>query len=385
MRIRNALLAMTSMVALPSFAMASTITGPYIDMAGGYNLVQHQSARVGTDRSIKRADTKEYGKMHFGTGFNGYLSAGYGFGNGLRLEVEGAYNQTHVNRLGGGFAGDASRRAHGKSEGYGALVNVLYDIDLGMFGLNNFPVTPFVGIGAGYMWQNYRGVYNRATGRPAGGGFNNTTGGLAAQGIVGAAYDIPGVPGLAVTTQYRFLGQAGSSGGGSNGRHYLHPEGKRGDRVGYGTRYTHQFMLGLRYAFNNAPPPPPPAPHVVVPPPAQAARTYLVFFDWDKSNLTGRARDIVAQAAQASTHVQTTRIEVNGYTDNSAAHPGPRGEKYNMGLSLRRANSVKAELIRLGVPATAIDIHGYGDANPLVATAKNTREPQNRRVEIILK
>ncbi|WP_048859361.1 OmpA family protein, partial [Novacetimonas hansenii] len=80
----------------------------------------------------------------------------------------------------------------------------------------------------------------------------------------------------------------------------------------------------------------------------------------------------------------TTRIEVNGYTDNSAAQPGPRGQQYNMGLSLRRANSVKAELIRDGVPANAIDIQGYGEAHPLVPTGPDTREPQNRRVEIIL-
>lgn len=106
-----------------------------------------------------------------------------------------------------------------------------------------------------------------------------------------------------------------------------------------------------------------------------------MFFDWDKSNLTGRAREIVAQAAQASTHVQTTRIEVNGYTDNSAAHPGARGQKYNQGLSVRRAQSVKAELIRDGVPAAAIDIHGYGEQHPLVPTGPNTREPQNRRVK----
>ena len=56
-----------------------------------------------------------------------------------------------------------------------------------------------------------------------------------------------------------------------------------------------------------------------------------------------------------------------------------------MGLSLRRAQSVKAELIRDGVPAAAVDIHGYGEQKPLVPTGPNTREPQNRRVEIILK
>ncbi|TPW34480.1 OmpA family protein, partial [Oecophyllibacter saccharovorans] len=132
----------------------------------------------------------------------------------------------------------------------------------------------------------------------------------------------------------------------------------------------------------------PPAPPVVVapiPPAPTPARTYLVFFDWDRYNLTSRAREIVAQAAQASTHVQTTRIEVNGYTDTSHAGSAAAGARYNMGLSLRRANSVKAELIRDGVPASAIDIHGYGESHPLVATGPNSREPQNRRVEIILR
>ncbi|MFT8677993.1 OmpA family protein, partial [Gluconacetobacter sp.] len=128
----------------------------------------------------------------------------------------------------------------------------------------------------------------------------------------------------------------------------------------------------------------PPAVEPAAPAPAQT-RTYLVFFDWDKSGLSDRARAIVSTAAQASTHTQTTRIEVNGYTDNSAAHPGPRGAHYNMALSLRRAQAVQAELIRDGVPGTAIDIHGFGEDHPLVPTGPNTREPQNRRVEIILK
>jgi outer membrane protein OmpA-like peptidoglycan-associated protein len=104
-----------------------------------------------------------------------------------------------------------------------------------------------------------------------------------------------------------------------------------------------------------------------------------VFFDWDRADLTDRARQIVAEAAQASTHVQTTRIEVNGYTDLSGT------AAYNQRLSVRRAQSVEAELVKDGVPASEISIHGYGESNPLVPTAKGVREPQNRRVEIILK
>jgi outer membrane protein OmpA-like peptidoglycan-associated protein len=55
---------------------------------------------------------------------------------------------------------------------------------------------------------------------------------------------------------------------------------------------------------------------------------------------------------------------------------------YNQKLSVRRADAVKAELVRLGVPAASITAIGRGESNPLVPTADGVREPQNRRVEI---
>jgi outer membrane protein OmpA-like peptidoglycan-associated protein len=142
------------------------------------------------------------------------------------------------------------------------------------------------------------------------------------------------------------------------------------------------FYYG-RLSYNWGAPPPAP-PQMPEPPPAVApapipVRTYLVFFDWDRADLTQRAKQIVASAAEASTHVRTTQIEVNGYTDLSGT------AAYNQKLSVRRALTVKAELVHDGVAAGEIDIHGFGETNPLVPTAKGVREPQNRRVEIILK
>jgi outer membrane protein OmpA-like peptidoglycan-associated protein len=110
-----------------------------------------------------------------------------------------------------------------------------------------------------------------------------------------------------------------------------------------------------------------------------AARTYLVFFDWDRADLTDRARQIVAEAAQATTRVQVTRIEVSGHTDTTGT------ARYNQALSVRRADNVAAELVRLGVPREAITTQGYGFSRPLVSTGPNVREPQNRRVEIVLR
>jgi outer membrane protein OmpA-like peptidoglycan-associated protein len=113
-------------------------------------------------------------------------------------------------------------------------------------------------------------------------------------------------------------------------------------------------------------------------PAPEPARTSLVFFDWDRADLTTRAQQIISEAAQASTHVQTTKIAVNGYTDLSGT------AEYNQKLSVRRAETVQAELVRDGVAANEITIKGFGESNPLVPTAPGVREPQNRRVEIIL-
>ena len=55
-----------------------------------------------------------------------------------------------------------------------------------------------------------------------------------------------------------------------------------------------------------------------------------------------------------------------------------------MGLGLRRANAVKNELVKAGVPAANIVVVSRGESMPLVQTADGVREPQNRRVEIVL-
>lgn len=94
--------------------------------------------------------------------------------------------------------------------------------------------------------------------------------------------------------------------------------------------------------------------------------------------LNARARQIVAEAAQNATHVQVTRIEVAGHTDSTGT------PAYNLALSRRRAEAVAAELVNRGVARQAIAIQAFGETKPLVATADGVREPQNRRVEIVL-
>jgi outer membrane protein OmpA-like peptidoglycan-associated protein len=133
----------------------------------------------------------------------------------------------------------------------------------------------------------------------------------------------------------------------------------------------------LRYAFGAPAAKPAPEPMASAPAPA-AARTYLVFFDWDKYALTPRATQIIAQAASDSKTQSTTTIDVSGYTDTSGT------ATYNQGLSERRAQAVARKLVADGVPGSEISIHAYGETHLLVPTGPGVREPQNRRVEIVL-
>ena len=131
------------------------------------------------------------------------------------------------------------------------------------------------------------------------------------------------------------------------------------------------FMTAL--AELEKPFPVPPAP-----PKAAAPDRFLVFFDWDKAVVTSEGRRVVAAAAEAYKTSGQATVVATGYTDLS----GPPA--YNYKLSERRAAAVKAELVRLGVPATSIKTIGRGENDPLVPTADGVREPQNRRVEIQL-
>lgn len=124
---------------------------------------------------------------------------------------------------------------------------------------------------------------------------------------------------------------------------------------------------------------PKPAPAPAPKPAPQITRDFLLFFDFDSARLTNDAKAIVKAAAEASREAKVSRIEATGHADRA----GP--DQYNMGLSKRRAEAVKAELVRQGVPAGNIVVRYEGERDPLVPTADGVREPQNRRVEIVLK
>jgi phospholipid transport system substrate-binding protein len=112
------------------------------------------------------------------------------------------------------------------------------------------------------------------------------------------------------------------------------------------------------------------------PSPSMARAPTMVFFDWDKSNLSPQAMATIGQAAASYRASGGANITTVGNTDTSGT------TDYNMALSIRRADAVRSALIENGVPAAAIETAGRGQTNPLVPTADGVREQQNRRVEL---
>jgi outer membrane protein OmpA-like peptidoglycan-associated protein len=256
---------------------------------------------------------------------------GYDF-VGPRLELEGLYhsnNGTGVRAFPNGYA-----RINGQIQQVSLMANALYDF---------FPaavITPYVGAGLGVAWVDSSIQ-----------GCNLCSTQFAYQGIVGVGWNA--TPALRVGLEGRYYGTT---------------------NPGAYTNNNVLAMLSLSYKFGQpeaAPPAPPPTPAVAPP-------SFMVFFDWDRATLSQQALSTIQQAANAFRQKGSARITATGHTDTS----GP--ESYNMALSLRRANAVKDALVRDGVPAQAISVIGAGEKGLLVPTADGVREPQNRRVEIVV-
>ena len=264
------------------------------------------------------------------TGWSVGGKAGYDF-VGPRLELEVGYGQIPTS------ANIPGTAINGKVGQLNVMANLLYDF------MPTSVITPYVGAGAGVAFVDS----NSSLGSTQ----------FAYQGMIGVAYN--------VNEQLRFMVE---------GRYVGTTNPSVNTPFGNVSFQNNNILAlaGVTYKFNAPPPPPPPAPPMVAPP------SFMVFFDWDRSNLSAQALTTIKQAAGAYKSKGNARITATGHTDTSGT------EAYNMALSLRRANAVKDALVREGVPATAIAVVGRGEQGLLVQTGPNVREPQNRRVEIVI-
>ncbi|HEY7041336.1 MAG TPA: OmpA family protein [Methylomirabilota bacterium] len=107
--------------------------------------------------------------------------------------------------------------------------------------------------------------------------------------------------------------------------------------------------------------------------------SFILYFLEGRDELTPESRQTVATILSEIATRPAPEIVVIGHTDRVGSVP------YNDALSLRRAERMRDELVKAGIPADRIRVAGRGEREPLVPTADEVAEPRNRRVEINLR
>ncbi|MBP1687073.1 MAG: outer membrane protein precursor, partial [Deltaproteobacteria bacterium] len=149
-----------------------------------------------------------------------------------------------------------------------------------------------------------------------------------------------------------------------------------GDPRTFGVGVTYNFTAGAEA------PPPPPAPVAQVPPPPPAKKKIVlrsVHFDFDKATLKTDAKPILDEAVQVLKQEGSVDIVVEGHTDSVGT------DQYNLGLSRRRADSVRRYLVDHGIAASRITAEGLGESKPVASNDAADGRAQNRRVELHVK
>jgi outer membrane protein OmpA-like peptidoglycan-associated protein/opacity protein-like surface antigen len=307
-------------------------------------------------------------------GYDGGLFIGYDFG-AFRVEGEVAYKKADLDayqttiRLpleGAVFAN--TRDASGSSTALSFMLNGMLD-----FG-DDDGISGFVGGGVGMARVSINNARNFSNATPF---LDDTDTKFAWQVFAGVRQAIS--DNIDVTVKYRFFNADKIRGVAFNG-----------GETDYRFR-SHSLLGGLTFNFGGAPepipepepvpepvpvPPPPVEPTPPPPPPPCVAGPFMVFFDWDRDEITPQASAILDNAASAYQTCGQAQVMIAGHADKSGS------DQYNVGLSQRRAANVRSYLAGRGIPDGVMTTEAFGESRPLVETADGVREPQNRRVEI---
>ena len=102
------------------------------------------------------------------------------------------------------------------------------------------------------------------------------------------------------------------------------------------------------------------------------------FFDYDKADLRGDARDVLAaNAAWLKSH-PTIMFTIEGHCDERGT------AQYNLALGDRRANSAKEYLVSLGIDAGRVKTVSYGKERPFATGHDEDSWAKNRRAHFVV-
>jgi OOP family OmpA-OmpF porin len=130
-----------------------------------------------------------------------------------------------------------------------------------------------------------------------------------------------------------------------------------------------------------APPPEPPPPPPEPPPKVEVKKERIqvnetIEFEYNKAVIRPESNDLMAEIAKVmNDHPEILEIRIEGHTDNVGS------KKFNMKLSLRRAQAVRDHLVNQGkVDGSRLEVAGFGFDRPIASNDTDEGRAQNRRV-----
>jgi len=336
--------------------------------------------------------------IDYDNGIGIVTALGYDWGNSWRTELEFSYRSNDADDIAtdnAGFSGFPSDGLNGDLDSYSLFANLLYDFD---YVKNYLPVaiTPYIGggVGGSIIDLELNGSNPTAISGLTPFSLDDNVTALAYQGIAGLVFDL--AENVALDVSYRYHGtDKRTFDGATIGNNISVPIST--------TPNSHNIFASLRWNFGApaavAPPAPAPTPQYKdcwdgssVPVSAscptelveEVAQTpdpiqTIVYFDYDKSNLTAASADLIAETVRRARQFDVERVSVIGNTDTSGS------SAYNQALSERRARVVRDALIAQGIPSSIISTNAQGENNLAKSTADGVREPLNRRTEITIR
>jgi OOP family OmpA-OmpF porin len=348
MRVKSLLLGSAVALLCAAPASAGHFNGWYIGLEGGANWTSDNDAVWGA-----AAPPAGPVVIEFDSGWAVLGTVGYGFQGNWRVEGEVGYRANDVDAVVG-----ATNRTGGELTATTLMANVLYDWELSDRWMLSF------GAGAGVAHNQFDdGVLDQDE------DYN-----FAYQGIAGLSYALSSRTDLTLNYRYMMTDDADFHG----------PHGGHTDFYETDGFENHAVTIGLRYDLSPdstpivAAPPPPPPPLETPQATAPAPKQFLVFFGFNKSNLTAEAQEVISQAAAAAKEYGSATIQVVGHADTVGS------PQYNQKLSERRAGAVRGGLVANGIEGSKITASGRGETELLVQTGDNVKEPQNRRATVDL-
>ncbi|HTQ12967.1 MAG TPA: OmpA family protein [Rhizomicrobium sp.] len=335
----------------PAITPAQAGEGWYLGLGAGWDsLTSTHITGAGLDGKVHGRDTALFD-----------ASAGYKFGN-FRIEAETGWDRHHLDDFTSGGLSDPLENGH--LEMRSLMVNGVYDIPL----TSRFRLSLGAGAGVGNQRIKFTDPALATT-------FSNSDRTrFMWQGIGGLSYEVN--PQVDLFVDYRYRSNVGNASDVLASTIRSHDVNEQAVIAGF-RWYPGAHEERVAYEPPPAPPaPPPPPPAPPAPPPA--VKTFIVFFDFNKSNLTPEAVTVVGDAVKEAKTTGAVRVLVTGHTDTVGS------DAYNQALSVRRAQSVKDQMVADGMAGDTIAIEGKSFHDPLVATGPGVREPQNRRAVIDL-